>query len=116
MFVIVLGLSFFRDVFGLLLVSTWISGVLGALVGAISDSEVIIEALFGNALAPAVAFNFFDVVLELLAVGKALIALYGVVVVFKLLLLALLNGLGLLESSALLQFELFVNPAFRELV
>ena len=80
------------------------------------DAKVIVEALLGDAFAPAVSFNLFNVVLKLLAVGKALVALDGVVVGLELLLLGLLNGFALLKSPGLLQFQLLVNPATCKLV
>lgn len=111
-----LGLGLFGDVFGLLLVAARVGGVLGALVGGVSDAEVVVEALLGNAFAPAVALHLFNVIFELLAVGEALVALNGVVVVVELLLLVLLNRLALLQPATLLQLQLLVDPAARELI
>jgi hypothetical protein len=62
---------------------------------------VVVQALSRDAFAPAVAFNFFNVVLELLAICKALVALNVVVIIFELLMLVLRNGFVLLKAPAL---------------
>lgn len=80
---------------------------------------MVVETLLGNALAPTVAFDLFDVVFVLLAISKALIALYRIVKVFELLLLlvvVLLDGFVLLHSPALLELQLLLDPATRKLI
>jgi hypothetical protein len=115
-FVFVRSLGLFSNVFSLLLVSPGVRGGGGSLVSVFRDAKVIVEALLGDAFAPAVSFNLFNVILKLLAVGKALVALDSVVVGLELLLLGLLNGFALLKSPGLLQFQLLVNPAPCKLV
>lgn len=80
------------------------------------NAKVIVETLFGDALTPAIALDFLNVVLVLLTVSKAFIALNLIFVVIKLLLLVMLLDRFLLEPSALLQFQLLVDPVPRELV
>jgi hypothetical protein len=80
---------------------------------------MVVETLLGNALAPTVAFDLFDVVFVLLAICKAFVALYRVVKVFELLLLlvvVLLDCFVLLHSPALLELQLLLDPASRELI
>lgn len=78
---------------------------------------MVVEALFGDALAPAVAFDLFYVVFVLLAVCKVLVALHLPLVGFELLVvIVLLNSLVLLKALALLQLKLLMDPAARVLV
>ena len=116
MFVIVGCCSLFGDVFRLFLISSLLIRVLIALVGSIVDTKVVVQALPSGALAPTVAFHFFNVVLKLLAVCEALVALHGFVIVFKLLVLVLLNGFILLKTPALRKLQLLVYPTACELI
>ena len=116
MLIFVRSLGLFSDVLGLLLVAASVRGVGSSLVSVFDDTKMVIETLLCNALAPAIALDLFNVVLELLTVGKAFVALDGVVIGLELLLLSLLNGFALLKPPALLKLELFVDPAPRKLV
>lgn len=62
---------------------------------------MVVQALSCDAFAVAVTFTFFNVVLELLAICKALVALNVVVIIFELLMLVLRNGFVLLKAPAL---------------
>ena len=92
-------------------------GVSRSLLVCITDDKVVIQALFGDALAPTVAFYFLNVVFVLLTICETLVAVHLVFVVVMLLsVMVLLNCLVLLQSSGLLQTQLFVNPAASKLV
>lgn len=100
MFVLVSCCGLFGNSVRLLGSASLLVRVLVAFIVNFVDSQVVVQALSRDAFAPAVAFHFFNVILELLAICKTLVALNVVVIIFKLLMLVLRNRFVLLKAPA----------------